>query len=231
MKVQAVPFPIHPPNQHISVNHQPGCVQLHWLLTVEKQCNQSVVLELLPFSILICSIGPKPIKVELTKISRKNPSHPSYLQSAWFLKQDYVLPCCRLHHLPELPQQHLTSPSHKELWKRSSSSHINLIPVLVSRAQGTVAHRVLPAWLCTHCSCSLEPGSWEGTGNRNLPVTSSKQHGIPVWGQLFLAHKHRTSFFQPHPLCLDWHTGGNPTLEPLCLTQCRTHRKGSLGAK
>lgn len=246
MKVQAVPFPIHPPNQHISVNHQPGCVQPHWSLTVQMQCNHSVVLELSPLSIRTCSIGPKPIKSWINQnITEESfPCKgsvlfiPSYLQSAWFLKQDYVLPLCRLHRLPELPQQHLTSPSHKELWKRSSSSHINLIPLLVSKAQG---HRV--QW---HIECSQEqslPGCahtgavpWNQGAGKGLPigifpVSSSKQYGIPFWGRLFRVHEHRTSFFQPHTLTAwDGITGGNHTLEAHCWP-VQHLPKGILGSK
>lgn len=76
MKVQAVPFPIHPPNQHISVNHQPGCGQPHRLFSLWR-CNAVKGLfwnhRLSQFSFV--QLDQNQIKVELTKISQKNPFH------------------------------------------------------------------------------------------------------------------------------------------------------------
>lgn len=101
-----------------------------------------------------------------------------------------MLPRCRLHHLPELPQQHLTSPSHKELWKRSSSSHINLIPVLVSRAQ----------W---HIECSLPGCAHTAAAPSNQGVGKGLAIGI------FLSPPQSNTGSQFEPSCF-WHTSTGP---------------------
>lgn len=180
----------------------------------------------LSFSILICSIRPKQIKSwinpniteESFPCKRSVLLITSYLQSAWFLKQDYVLPRCRLHHLPELPQQHLTSPSHKELWKRSSSSHFNLIPLLVSKAQGhsgTSSALWRGTCLAVHALELFPPTRELG---RDWQQESSLSPPQSSMGSLFEAGSFQYMSTGPHsssPTHWLWDgiTGGNHTLE------------------
>lgn len=136
MKLQAVPFPIHSPYQLISISRHPGCVPAPLtVFTMEMQCNQSLILQLLPFSSLIFSTGPRIVIVKCVNINQnitgeKSFPHkasvlfvPSYLQSTLFLFSNKTVRCLTADYITFLnSQQHLTSPrampKHKQLWKR-----------------------------------------------------------------------------------------------------------------
>lgn len=136
MKLQAVPFPIHSPYQLISITHHPGCVPAPLtVFTVEVQCNQSRILQLLPFSSLIFSTGPRIVIVKCVNINQNTTGEksfpcnasvllvPSYLQSTFFLFSNKIVCCLTADYITFLnSQQHLTSPravpKRKQLWRR-----------------------------------------------------------------------------------------------------------------
>lgn len=78
-----------------------------------------------------------------------------------------------------------------------------------------MAHRVLsgtePAWLCTHWSCSLEPGSWEGTANRNLACQLLKAIWDPILRPAVSGTRAQDLILPAsHTDCLGWHHRGKP---------------------
>lgn len=85
------------------------------------QCNQSVILELSPFSILICSIGPKLnkswINQNITEVSFPCKESvlliPSYLQSTWFLFSNRIMCCLAADYITFL-NSHSSTSSHPD---------------------------------------------------------------------------------------------------------------------
>lgn len=89
-----------------------------------------------------------------------------------------------------------------------------------------------PARLCTHWSCSPEPGSWEETGNRNLPCQLLKAIWDPSLRQAVSSTGSRDLILPAsHTDCLGWHRRGGTTLWRSSANAVQDLPKGILGSE